>query len=93
MPEPLIHTLRKYINICAFYGFLHSLPRAYDRKDTYSVSRRSVDALLVDKLCYCLQSACIAPVVWPHYVYADARAVELLMRGKTKDEYPSIEFP
>ena len=92
MPDPFIHLLRKYLNICALYGVLHSVPRAYYRKDSYLRSEH-VDALLVDKFAYCLQSACIAPLVWPHYVYADARAVELILRGKTKDEYPSVEFP
>ncbi len=74
------------------YGFVHSIPRAYKMQCEYKRGK-PVDALFVDKVGYCLISTSIAAYVWPYYLYLDAKALEIIVRGKSWDDYPSADFP
>lgn len=86
--------LARYLPLCMVYGFLHALPRAYRKKHaTCYKYERGLDALYVDKLGYCLAVSAAAPVLWPHYLYKDARALEIFARGIDPEDYPAFEFP
>lgn len=82
---------QKYLNITMAYGFVHALTRVYSRKTEYRLDR-PVDELMVDKLTDCMLTSGTGPVLWPWYLYKDARILEIVARGKPRDNYPGTFF-
>ena len=75
-----------YTHLCAAYGLMRALPGpVYAEKEQKT--------LAVDWAARCCMSAVMAPLLWPMYLYMDARALEVRARGLRPDDYSLFDFP
>jgi hypothetical protein len=75
----------------AFYGILSSIPRLYDRKIRYIDNRcdqyQYRQMLLTDKIGTAFAVGCVAPLMWPVFLFHDIKLAEILLTNKNPNHY------
>ena len=81
----------KYIIATATYGILRSIPRLYDREDSYfnrqCKETQTIQMLCTEKVARAFLTGCTAPVTWPFLLFADMQVAEIKLTNKNLRHY------